>query len=84
MVVRVASTQRASQADIQAALLAACRERFVTIHELASLLNRSPRTLQQHHVRHLVAQGRLVQRHPEQPNHPEQAYRAVALKSKVH
>lgn len=76
-VARVASTRWALQADIRAAIVTACRGRFQTLQQLAALLNRSPRTLQQHYVRHLVADRVLVLRHPEQPNHPEQAYRAA-------
>lgn len=76
-VARVASTLWARQADIRAAIVAACRGRFLTIQELARLLNRSPRMLQQHYVRHLVADGALALRHPEQSNHPDQAYRTA-------
>ena len=66
-----------NQAAMRAAILAACQGRFLTIAELAALLGRSPRTVQQNYVRHLVAERALELRHPAQPNHPEQAYRTM-------
>ena len=49
----------------------------MNLQELAAVLNRSPRTLQQHYVRRLVSEGALALRHPEQGNHPAQAYRTA-------
>jgi predicted HTH transcriptional regulator len=77
VVARVAASRWAPRADVQSAILAACQGEFRTAHDLAALLKRSARTLQQHYLRLLVAEGRLVLRFPELPNHPEQGYRSL-------
>jgi ATP-dependent DNA helicase RecG len=57
-------------------ILEACRDRFLTLRELAEAVGRTPETVRIHYLRDLLAKGRLELRHPEQPRHPEQAYQA--------
>ncbi|MGY4827028.1 ATP-binding protein [Sphaerotilaceae bacterium SBD11-9] len=54
-----------------------CRVRAWRVDELALLLNRNARHLQQGYLRSLVGEGRLEMTQPDKPNDPQQAYRAV-------
>lgn len=62
-------------ATTRARILELCRGRFLTTQELASALDREPRNLQRRHVLPLARSGQLELRHPENPRHPDQAYR---------
>ena len=68
--------RRASPEDVDAAILAFCTADFRTIQEIASALGRSPGTLQNHYVPRLLKEGVLTPRFPDQPRHPQQAYKA--------
>ncbi|HEX6123704.1 MAG TPA: RNA-binding domain-containing protein [Ktedonobacterales bacterium] len=58
------------------AILLACRDRFLTVGEIAEVLQRAPDTIRVHYLTRLVRAGLLVLRYPDKPNHPEQAYKA--------
>jgi predicted HTH transcriptional regulator len=77
--VEIAETVRNSgKADpqiIQQTILKLCRGRFLSVVNLASLLNRSPRGLRNRFVKPLIEEGLLERRFPQQPNHEQQAYR---------
>jgi DNA-binding transcriptional ArsR family regulator len=75
LVAAVAAAKWARVADVRAAILALCRARPQTPAELASALRRSPRTMEAH-LSALLGAGALELLHPDQPNHPKQAYRA--------
>ena len=55
--------------------------RWVTSAELAELLNFRQHNLTAGHLAPMVESGQLERRFPGQPNHPRQAYRAVARSS---
>jgi len=74
---RVAEGRWAPTADVRAAILELCRDRYLTSRELAALLNRKPSTIQQNYLARMVRDGVLRHRKPAQPNAPDQAYRAV-------
>jgi hypothetical protein len=74
----VRGTRRTGHAAVERAIIAACRDRFLALPELAGGLRRNPGTLRIRYVTRLVAAGRLVLLHPEAPNHPHQAYGAAA------
>jgi len=57
------------------AILELCRGRFLSVADLASLLNRSARGLRDRFVKPLIDEGLLERRFPQQPNHEQQAYR---------
>ena len=65
---------------MQAALLALCAEDYLTLQQLAALLKRGPKGLQENHLAPLTRAGRLQLRFPNSPNHPQQAYRATPRK----
>jgi len=59
----------------QRAILELCRGRFLSVADLAALLNRSARGLRDRFVKPLIDEGLLERRFPQQPNHEQQAYR---------
>ncbi|MFM2045689.1 MAG: hypothetical protein RLY86_4265 [Pseudomonadota bacterium] len=71
----VALKGHASGERLLAVIVALCSWRELTRKELAATLERSPKYLGGH-LKSLVGSGRLVPRFPDQPNHPQQAYRA--------
>jgi len=74
---RVAEGRWALAADVRAAILELCRDRYLTSRELAALLNRKASTIQQNYLARMVREGVLRHRKPDQPNAPDQAYRTV-------
>ena len=54
------------------------QDKWVTSAELAELLNFRQHNLTAGHLAPMVKSGQLERRFPGQPNHPRQAYRAVA------
>lgn len=59
---------------LEAALVALCTRRFYSADELARLTQRNAEYLQKEYLSALVAAGKLVYRHRDDPNHPQQAY----------
>lgn len=57
---------------------APCRERWLSAADLARLLQRAAEKLQTRLLSAMAREGRLKLRHPDVPNRPDQAYRAVA------
>jgi len=72
------STQRASKALVERAILELCSGRFLTSQELATSLMRSPHSVKTRYLPPLVQDGRLEMLYAEIPNHPQQAYRTKA------
>lgn len=66
---------RISRDLVEAAVLQLCSESWLSLRDLARLLGRAPDTLRNHYLRPLLVSGRLLQKFPSSPNHPEQAYR---------
>ncbi len=77
MAKRVREAGRVPQQQMDTAVLSLCRGKFVSIKQLAQMLNRTPDTLRVHYINRLVNKRLLKARHPQQPNHPEQAYQTV-------
>jgi len=67
----------APRVQVEAEILVHCRERFVSLVELATLLQRTPDTVRVHYIRPMLRQRLLEARFPDHPRHPEQAYRAA-------
>jgi ATP-dependent DNA helicase RecG len=72
--------RKVARTVVEAAILAVCREQFLTLTEIAGLLGRGTATLQNHYLNKLVREGRLELRFPSH-NHPRQAYRTVPIES---
>lgn len=73
--VEVRNTGKIDPLITQRAILELCRGRFLTVVDLAFLLNRSSRGLRDRFVKPLIEEGLLERRFPQQPNHEQQAYR---------
>jgi len=71
----VRSTGKIDPLITRRAILDLCRGRFLTVVDLASILNRSSRGLRDRFVKPLIEEGLLERRFPQQPNHEQQAYR---------
>jgi ATP-dependent DNA helicase RecG len=72
--------QRSRDKDrLRGVLLALCGRRFYRADELARITDRNPEYLQKGYLSPLVAEGRLVYRYPDDPNHPQQAYGEAGL-----
>jgi len=60
--------------DAEAFIEKACAGRYLTMLEIASLIQRSPDSVRVHHVNPMVHDGRLVKEYPNR-RHPKQRYR---------
>ena len=61
---------------IENAILKFCEGEFKTLREIAAALGRTPARLRDNYVTHMVADGRLVRKHPTRV-HPTQAYKTA-------
>lgn len=82
VVQKVRNQKRSNRAQVEAAILLLCQDRFVTIQEFAENLQRSTANIKNHYISKLIRQGRLTLRFPEQPTHPAQAYQTSATPAK--
>lgn len=82
-VIAVREASKAPKQEVRDALFQLCAHRPFSLKELAILLDRSPQTLQNHHLGDLVKEGRLALRFPDKPNHPDQAYLAKSPRSSI-
>ena len=73
----VSRQKRASAAKIRGVILQLCHGRYLTADQLANLCNREVEGLRDRNLSKMVCEGLLRFRHPELPNHPDQAYTAT-------
>jgi ATP-dependent DNA helicase RecG len=66
--------KRLPPSEGEAAILALCDGRFLTIAQLSELTDRTAETLRNHYLMRMVAEGKLRLRYPESPTHPGQGY----------
>ena len=71
------ASKRLNPAEMESLILAVCADHFLTVNDLALLLQRNADGLQDRFLKRLVREGRLVLRYPGKPNQPGQAYRTV-------
>lgn len=74
----VRSTRRTDPAVTRATILSLCQDRFLSLRQLATLLDRGPETLRDGFVSPLVREGLLELRYPDKPSRRDQAYRTRA------
>ena len=65
---------RLSPDEMRRVIRALCQGQFLTVRELATLLNREPMGLQRWTLRPMAQEQQLRLAHPETPSHPRQAY----------
>jgi ATP-dependent DNA helicase RecG len=65
------------QGPLRAMILRLCAWRPLQAAELAAILQVRPDKLTERHLAPMLAAGALVRTHPDNPTHPEQAYRTA-------
>ncbi len=71
----VRSQGKAPKEQVERVILELCKARYLTLRDLADLLDRAPDSLRNHYVNRMVEEGRLVPKFPDKPSHPDQGYR---------
>ncbi len=69
--------RRVSRERLKDAVLELCRDEFKTVDELSQAIGRRRQYLLERAIQPLVTEGKLKQRFPESPTHPQQAYQAA-------
>ena len=69
--------KRVTPNQMRNVILQLCQDRFLLLKALAELLNRSPDTLRTHYINPMLQERSLELKYPEQPSHPQQAYKTV-------
>lgn len=69
--------RRALPHEVRQVILALCTWRDLQASHIATLIGRSIRHVQEAYLSALVRDGELTYTHPENPAHPEQAYRTM-------
>jgi ATP-dependent DNA helicase RecG len=73
----VREKQRASPELMRNTILKLCSERYLTVKRLAELLNRSSETIRTHFINPMLSEKLLELKYPDEPTHPQQAYRTL-------
>jgi hypothetical protein len=69
--------QRHPPQVVRDVVVALCQVRAWRADELSTVLRRNPEVVRQNYLRPLMREGRLIMTRPQEPNDPQQAYRAV-------
>ncbi len=69
--------QRATPDQISEAIRQLCAWRALSVSELAEILDRGNKHLLRNHLSPMIREGVLAYTIPDQPNHPQQKYRAA-------
>jgi len=64
---------------VEKTILKLCSGQFLTVRNLAELLDRDSNSLLNHYLKEMVAGGTLELRFPDKLTHPQQAYRTKAV-----
>jgi len=73
----VSSLRKAPREVVEAMILQLCKEDFLTLDELADLLNRRKDSLRNHHINPMLEDGRIEAKYKNIRNHPRQGYRTA-------
>ncbi|MEI7857530.1 MAG: ATP-binding protein [Methanomicrobiales archaeon] len=60
---------------MEGVLLKLCTEDYLSLRDIAEIMNRTPDTLRIHYLNRMVKGGLLELRYPDKPNHPDQGYK---------
>jgi ATP-dependent DNA helicase RecG len=69
--------ERATPVQVSAAVRQLCAWRPLSVAELAEILGRGKKHLLRNHLTPMIREDALAYTLPEQPNHPQQKYRAA-------
>ena len=56
-------------------ILKLCKEDYLSLRDIAKILDRTPDTLRIHYLNRMVKGGLLELRYPDKPSHPDQGYK---------
>jgi predicted HTH transcriptional regulator len=73
----VRSLRKAPKEVVEATILHLCEEEFLTLDELADLLNRRKDSLRNHYINPMLEDGRIEAKYKNIRNHPRQGYRTA-------
>ncbi len=73
----IREARRVNPEAMKEAILQLCNGRFLSIQEMAQLLNRKADTLRNHYIITMMEGGQLMPIHPNVRNHPQQKYTAA-------
>lgn len=73
---------RATPDEIKYVVKKLCRWRALQVTEIAVILNRSRRHIQENYLRPMIRAGELRYTYPDNPPHPQQAYKTVGKTKK--
>jgi ATP-dependent DNA helicase RecG len=68
---------RASKELVEQVILELCSKHYLQLRTLADLLGRAPNSVRNHYVNPMLKLGLLEARYPDEPTHPQQAYRTL-------
>jgi ATP-dependent DNA helicase RecG len=68
---------RTNKELVEQVILELCSEHYLQLRTLADLLSRAPNSVRNHYVNPMLKQGLLEARFPDEPTHPQQAYRTL-------
>jgi len=74
----VSSTGKASRELVEDTIIQLCKGRFLTIDEIAYVLDRNKDSLRKRYIGQMIEDGRLMPRYMNVPSHPKQGYIAVS------
>lgn len=73
--------RRLAPDEMAEAILALCRDCYLTVGVLGEITDRNPKALRMRHLDQLVKDGRLQRAFPANPTHEKQAYRATGKRA---
>ncbi|MDY7002527.1 MAG: putative DNA binding domain-containing protein [Cyanobacteriota bacterium] len=74
----VREKKRAKPELMRTTILNLCSNKYINLKTLAELLDRSPDTIRTHYLNPMLEEGSLELQYPNQPSHPQQAYKTVS------
>ncbi len=69
--------RRLSPDQMRMVIQSLCEGQFLTPRQIASLVGRNPRGIQDRYLRPMARARELMLRYPDEPNHPNQAYKTT-------
>ncbi len=82
IIVGVKGKKRVPKHVMRSVISNLCTERYLSLAQLSTILERNPTALRNHYISPMVKERKLVLRYPDVPNRPDQAY--TAWKQKGH
>jgi len=76
---KVRETKGAPKSEVEYTILKLCNNRYLTVQEIAQLLNRESSTIRTHYINGMVRNDYLKIRYPSR-SHPKQAYTTIKKK----